>query len=421
MKNLLIDALRQAGSDAEPSAGERPHGPSERETAAPLPEGGVGDDKDFELVESTVLPDAMSPLCPEADDAAAEQSSDTIDHPIDDPTLLLPALKPDEAPAVTAPPLAPGRPEPRRDPLLTLGRWSPALCLIALSAAAGGFVAYQRMAAQSAELGVLPTTQPGRDVLAADQRSKWRPLADTESQAGQAAPPPMAGIRSYAPKTEAESGRRAERPRANLELRQSDPDSIDDPAFADVHAGFDAYTNGDLDGAEARYRSALAIDPNHRYALAGLGAVLQRTSRVDESMPLYERLLALDPDDTRAAAALLAHARRDDAPDNGTRLKVLIQRHPEAPALHFALGVMMAEAERWPEAHAAFIEAHALMPANADYSYNAAVSAAHLGQLDTARRYYQQALATATPDSLVDPRAITEQLALLTAGRDESS
>lgn len=49
---------------------------------------------------------------------------------------------------------------------------------------------------------------------------------------------------------------------------------------------------GDLLGAEAGYRTVLKREPDNPDALALLGALLQKTERAEEAVPLIERAIA---------------------------------------------------------------------------------------------------------------------------------
>ena len=61
---------------------------------------------------------------------------------------------------------------------------------------------------------------------------------------------------------------------------------------------------GDHDGAMARYRRILDIDPSYEPALSGLGRIYHRAGRWDDLLELYEQELALAPQGERAAALL---------------------------------------------------------------------------------------------------------------------
>jgi tetratricopeptide (TPR) repeat protein len=68
---------------------------------------------------------------------------------------------------------------------------------------------------------------------------------------------------------------------------------------------------GDYAGAEKALLSALALRPNHRWALETLGTVLLESNRPKEAIPHLEEAVALDPSDVRSRHSL-ARARRAD-------------------------------------------------------------------------------------------------------------
>lgn len=452
MKSLLVDALRQASGaapDKEPAPTPQPakagkdveEARPEQSTAANPSAGEIR--SELELIESAVLPappaidvaldaDIVRPEPSQpglkeqseesqfaAQDEAVDQLPALIETGVIEPAVILPALDIEKAaarmqPGTAAPP-TPIR--PRRDSLLVLARWSPALCLVAMTAAAGTLAFYQNMTATSmnVDLGGLPT-QTGSDSMDSRSAPAWQRLAITEDAAERSGPaaseiPPE---RSAASPGTREVVNRAE-PAPTIRAPSA---GINDPDLAAVLSAHEAYERGDFATAERRYRAVLDANPNHSDALSGLAAILQRSERTEEALNIYSRLIAVNPDDTSAAASLAAYAQRDATTDPATRIKVMLQKKPEAGALHFALGLIMAEQQRWPEAHDAFLEASILTPDNADYSYNVAISAQHLGQLDAAQRHYSSALQKVDDTSLVDRRAILAQLERVSNGSE---
>ena len=456
MKNLLVDALRQASGTEKPAAEEPALDNVEKapakDTTAPLQDSGV-DARELKLIESTVLPKSAAPQVEdeivetevvgpddpdvEPNDAiVAESTADrpdraarNVDPEVVDPTLIMPSLgQAARSPAESSSGGAlvksgRGQAPPGRNRLITVARWSPALCLVTLSAAAGSLALYQKLTARNLNFDLTALPSPsGTDAVDASGTPTWLAVAETHgsdtvspgatSTSGSA---DQAHARTQ-PKNSAEPAR-DDSPKASLARAKSAP--VDDPLFGDVERAYDAYAEGRMSDAESLYRQILQADANYRHALTGLAAVLQRTSRNGESVAIYERLIAIDPNDTAAAASLAAHA--GDAMEGETRIKLLLQRKPEVPAFHFALGLLMANENRWPEAYESFTAASELTPTSADFSYNVAVSAQRLGYFVTARSFYSHALANVNDSSLIDRQAILNQLDQLPDGEGESS
>ena len=436
MKNLLIDALRQAGDREE---APRPDGPvAEQPEGEPVSGGAAAEHNDLQLAETTVLAGSMKPAAIAVDGPVAPAAADEA---VDDPTMLVPSLSLSEVPVqdpgkrAIVPPWLQSMRLPAEHPLnrdlpILLGRWSPVLCLAALSASAAVYSGYQKMAAQAMnpDLGTLPAPLDQR-VENPSPDGLWDAFFDRGESNAETLPMSPAEVAPITPGVIAEpadEGRTAVAPQATRtavlpRVERTGGSRIENPAYADVQAGFHAYANGDYGHAERLYRAALATDPNDGQALAGLAAVLQRTARADQSIPVYERMLVLDPLDVSASASLLAHAKSGAPADDETRVKLLIQRHPEAAALHFTMGLMMAKQSRWAEAHQAFLKANSLVPDNADYSYNVAVTAERLGRIEIARTYYEATLAMKDGSWLFDRQAVSRQLALLSAEPGDSS
>ena len=57
---------------------------------------------------------------------------------------------------------------------------------------------------------------------------------------------------------------------------------------------------GKIEGQEELYRKALEIEPNCRYGLCNLGAVLSETCKFEEAIVVLERLLVLRPNEAMA-------------------------------------------------------------------------------------------------------------------------
>jgi Flp pilus assembly protein TadD len=162
----------------------------------------------------------------------------------------------------------------------------------------------------------------------------------------------------------------------------------EDAPIAQAYAALKA---GDSGRAELLYRRALMLEPERREALLGLAALAQRRGDVTTAYAQYQAVLARYPDDPAATAGVLALTAADGA-DAAARLRLLLDRNPDAAYLHAALGHHLARESRWADAQQAYFDAVRLDPNNADFAYDLAVSLDHLGQTRAALDYYQKAL-----------------------------
>ena len=180
-------------------------------------------------------------------------------------------------------------------------------------------------------------------------------------------------------------------PGAGIEIRKrTRPDRV----AALLERAYGTFHAGDVESAAKAYRAVLGHEPRNRDALLGLAAVVARAGRWDEAAAYYARILAFDPADAAAQAALIAIDERD--PVRGeSRLKALLSSEPRAAYLHFGLGNAYAAQSRWPEAQQAYLDAWRLDRGNADYAYNLAVSLDHLSRPESALDLYREALALA--------------------------
>lgn len=168
---------------------------------------------------------------------------------------------------------------------------------------------------------------------------------------------------------------------------QSATDTIT-PALVNA---YQAYQRGDYVTASQGYRAVLQKDGQNRDALLGLGAIAQQQSQDQAAQHYYRQVLLLDPRDPVALGAMSAYSTSNGV-DAESNLKQLLSEQPRSGALNYALGNVYGEQSRWAEAQQAYFDAHTLEPANAQFTYNLAVSLDHLSQSKQAAQYYQQAL-----------------------------
>jgi Flp pilus assembly protein TadD len=162
----------------------------------------------------------------------------------------------------------------------------------------------------------------------------------------------------------------------------------------ELKAAYQAYITGDLEIARQYYLEELETNPRNKDVLLGLAAIATRLQLVNDAQAYYLRILELDPRDSSAIAGMAGLVQADPI-QTESRLKNLLARQPDAAALHFALGNNHVTQLRWAEAQQSFFRALSIDPANADYTFNLAVSLDHLKKNELATKYYREALVLA--------------------------
>ena len=174
---------------------------------------------------------------------------------------------------------------------------------------------------------------------------------------------------------------------------------------------YEAWRSGNLAAAKRDYERVLRSDPRNRNALLGLGAIAVREGRWDDASERYTVLLRLNPRDSIAQAGLISVHENVDPLRGESQLKILLRDEPVASHLHFTLGNMYAEQNRWGEAQSAYFDAYRLQDGNPDYAYNLAVSLDQLGKAAAAAGYYRQALELAAENGAVfDQPSVRDRL-----------
>lgn len=158
-----------------------------------------------------------------------------------------------------------------------------------------------------------------------------------------------------------------------------------------LEQGYAALEQGRLPEAQQAYARMLANDPRNLDALYGLAAIAVARQQTDLAGDYYARILAVDPRDAVAQAGLAGLGARAGS-NAESRLKTLIAEQPDSPQLHFALGNVYAQNQRWREAQQAYFLAYKNDSSNPDIAFNLAVSLDQLHQPKLAAQYYAEAL-----------------------------
>ncbi len=187
---------------------------------------------------------------------------------------------------------------------------------------------------------------------------------------------------------------------AQISFSRRQADSSLQPLLTEAYS---AYQQGNLELARQRYQAALADSPMHRDALLGLAAIAVAQQQPAQAMDYYSQMLARNPADPVARAALLELSPAGGPATQERELRRLLDLHPQVASLAYAMGNFYASRQQWSDAQQYYFRALQLArsqaegPAqiNPDYAYNLAVSLEHLNQVRAAISFYQEALTQA--------------------------
>lgn len=252
----------------------------------------------------------------------------------------------------------------------------------------------------------LPPDEPGAAVATADAETLAaaalatsappRPASAAPAATLVAAAEPDAGVLNTSPPAATPLIRATDNgvPRT-LEITRSTSRSV---VNSTLQSAWNALQAGELQTAALLYAEVLSEQPNDRDALIGTAAIQLRNGQTAEARRTYVHLLTLNPQDPYARTGLLQASQDSSDPAHETELQNLLQRYPELPPLHFALGNFYAGQQRWNEAQVAYFDAllyanrDSNTPVSPDYAFNLAVSLEQLQQPAPALNYYRQAL-----------------------------
>lgn len=156
--------------------------------------------------------------------------------------------------------------------------------------------------------------------------------------------------------------------------------------------GYTALQQGNLGQAQQAYERMLVADPKSVDAMYGLAAIALQRQQTGLAEDYYLRILEADPRDPYAHAGLAGLRGRAGGSNAESRLKALIAEQPGVAPLHFALGNLYAQDQRWRDAQQAYFLAYQNDSSNPDIAFNLAVSLDQLRQNRLAAQYYAEAL-----------------------------
>lgn len=159
-----------------------------------------------------------------------------------------------------------------------------------------------------------------------------------------------------------------------------------------LEQGYAALQQGNLAQAQQAYERMLGTDARNPDALYGLAAIALQRQQTSLAEDYYLRILEADPRDAYAHAGLTGLRSRSAGNQAESRLKTLIAEQPGVAPLHFALGNLYAQEQRWRDAQQSYFLAFQNDSGNPDMAFNLAVSLDQLHQGRLAAQYYSEAL-----------------------------
>lgn len=146
--------------------------------------------------------------------------------------------------------------------------------------------------------------------------------------------------------------------------------------------------NGNMDEAEAQYRKALDIDPNHLKALLGYAHLEDRRNNFDGATKLYQRALKKHAKDASVHNDLgLCYHRHGKLPEAAKSLKRAVELKPDSKLYHNNLATVYVEQGKHREALAQLVAAHGEAVGN----YNLGYLLAQKHDVEGALKYFRQA------------------------------
>ena len=120
---------------------------------------------------------------------------------------------------------------------------------------------------------------------------------------------------------------------------------------------------GNLDGALADIKEAIALAPHDRDNLQQNGDILVKLGRTEDAINLYKQVLGLDPNNRFALTSLGYASRAANRPEDAERyFKRLAQVDPNSYVPYLALGDLYTSRGEFPQAQSAYSKSYALGP-----------------------------------------------------------
>jgi len=162
--------------------------------------------------------------------------------------------------------------------------------------------------------------------------------------------------------------------------------------------------------ADEHFRAALAAQPDHSLALAGLGLLAELADRPREARPFYEKAAKLAPNDFLVQYRYGKNLLDDPQPDSLLAARAALTRvvalRPDFGEAWARLGYTYQAEESMDDNAVHILEtAHRLLPSRMDVAHNLALAYARTGHRDQAEDLIEHVLVPqADPDSVLSAR-----------------
>jgi tetratricopeptide (TPR) repeat protein len=157
-------------------------------------------------------------------------------------------------------------------------------------------------------------------------------------------------------------------------------------------AGEEALQYGNLAGAEAGMRRAVALRPTDWLSQMGLGNVLMAQEQGTAAIPCFQEAVRLAPDEATAqlclGRALLLQAHTPEEIETARQsLQQAIKLQPDLAPAYPLLGQSYSRQGRWTEARSVLLRAWQIAPNNIDIVFALKTAYEHTGERNLAERF----------------------------------
>lgn len=168
------------------------------------------------------------------------------------------------------------------------------------------------------------------------------------------------------------------------------------PKDAEVHYNIAhaLYLSGKTADAQAAFRMAIKVKPNHINALKDYAALLHDLERYEESVVNYRAASLLAPEDPAIACSLGAALQATGAVDEAfIAYQTVLELMPDSASAHNNIGSVLQNRGQLELAQQSFLRALEIEPDFADALCNMGVCMLQLGRLDESLDYTRRAIA----------------------------